>query len=112
MPSIKIERIKGTAGRPGIVEKTANLSAALTRWIAAGRPVRTPEKQAELFAICEACPHFLRGSGDLHGCGICGCGLKKSGGILNKLKWATESCPLPEPKWTAEVPSDPAEKDP
>jgi hypothetical protein len=74
------------------------------QWKAAGQPVRSDERVEELYNICEACEHYIpvplvqdRGQ-----CEICTCLLSKDGDRMNKLRWATTKCPLPEPKWTEE----------
>ena len=87
---------------PTFRERVSAYAAALARWTAAGFPVRTPERQAEVLAICEACPHFIREEPS-HGCSKCGC--RKTlgvGGLRQKVTWATEDsgkdpatgCPL------------------
>lgn len=64
------------------------LTKAISRWIAAGRPLRTPEAITMLYGICSTCEHF---DGDI--CLVCECRIRKNGEILNKLAWETESCP-------------------
>ncbi len=96
MPQIHIARKPaGVApGPPPLTTKAANLAVSLARWTAAGFPKRTPERIAEILAICGACEFFKDGS-----CMSCGCQL------ASKASMATESCPLPEPKWSAEIES-------
>lgn len=71
-------------------------------WKEAGEPVRSDEKVAELYNICAQCEEYIplplvtdRGQ-----CRICTCLLSKDGDHMNKLRWATTSCPLN--KWTEE----------
>jgi len=76
-------------------------AGALTRWFAASRPKRTPERIAELLVICETCEKFKDGA-----CDSCGCKINRSPSAWrNKLAMATESCPLG--KWSADVTSEP-----
>lgn len=75
------------------LSKAWSLAEATARWVAAGSPVRTAEAVVKLFDVCRKCPEF-RGNDANGNCGICGCNLKKSGGLLNKIKMATEDCPL------------------
>jgi hypothetical protein len=84
--------------QPSFVVKVWDFRKARARWKAAGKPKRSPERIAELFAICESCPMF-----NGNGCRLCGCRLKSKGAFLNKLAWSTESCPAEPPKWTAEA---------
>lgn len=72
-----------------------------TKWKKAGKPVRSQERVEELFKICSSCDYFEHGMIRSGFCGICGCGIKKTNSdtTLNKLSWATTSCPLKDPKW-------------
>jgi hypothetical protein len=79
------------AVEPGLLAKAVSMSKAVKDWIAAGRPTRTPERAQEVMDICQDCVHFKAGK-----CLACGCKLSC------KIKMATTSCPLPEPKWTAD----------
>lgn len=91
-------------GRPSLLRRAATFAAAELRWIAAGRPVRSVERVAELFTVCKACEHFQLGARDGEGkCRLCGCQLRRAGGLLNKIQMATESCPAQPPRWTAEI---------
>lgn len=85
---------------PGVVGKVRSLVAAEARWISAGRPTRPPESVKKIFeTICMPCEYF-QAQGQSDGtCGLCGCRLKQTGGMLNKIAMATESCPAG--KWPA-----------
>lgn len=72
------------------------------KWKEAGEPTRSDEKVLELFEICKSCEHFIKITKSIGQCGVCTCALRQDGDAMNKLRWATTSCPLPEPKWTAE----------
>jgi len=79
------------ADGPPLIVRAANYVSAVTRWIEAGRPVRT---QAEIDAIlsgqCGPCEHFRDGT-----CRQCGCAISRSPAALrNKLAMGTESCPV------------------
>jgi hypothetical protein len=88
---------------PSWITRAKSLVSAEARWISAGRPIRSNARVAEIFAICEACEFFIaRGSGGEGVCRLCGCNLKKLGGVLNKIRMATEACPANPPKWQAE----------
>lgn len=65
-------------------------------WIATGRPMRGPEERAAIFEICQSnvCGAFKGSS-----CGICGCGLHPTRDVLNKIAWATTSCPHKNKYW-------------
>ena len=84
---------------PGVLAKAKALLAVEARWIAAGRPMRTADKIAAIFEICRECEHFQAKNERNGTCGLCGCRLKQTGGLLNKIAMATESCPAG--KWPA-----------
>ena len=89
---------------PSLVGKVRLFSRSQARWIAAGRPERSPERVAEIFALCQGCDQFRRGKSESEGtCRLCGCRLRREGGLVNKIKMATESCPKTPPVWRAEV---------
>ena len=66
---------------------------ALARWTAAGMPTREQAEVKRLEAICRECEHYRKGR-----CAKCGCCVSKSRvAVLNKIKMATENCPVE--KW-------------
>ena len=76
---------------PSVAAQLSNYAAAVSRWLAAGRPVRTDEKVGELLEICQdnRCGKYRDGQ-----CLACGCRVNSSGWALtNKLRMATEDCP-------------------
>lgn len=76
---------------PSVTAQLSSYAAAVSRWLAAGRPVRTDEQVAGLLAICQdnRCGKYRDGQ-----CLACGCRVNSSGWALaNKLRMATESCP-------------------
>lgn len=74
-------------------------TVAHARWVAAGMPVRSAEEIKTTFEICKACKFFDMLPADQGTCKVCGCGLKKAGGLGAKNMMATEHCPLTPPKW-------------
>lgn len=92
---------KKPAEPPPYVPRTSQVSSlgkgwsytkAVTRWTAAGFPVRSQEEIDRIFTICEACPHYVNDKRP-H-CRLCGCSLSKAPeGLKNKIAMATESCP-------------------
>lgn len=80
-------------------EKLKNYSNARTKWINAGKPLRTEEEIKMIFdTYCKTCP-FLENNN----CKLCGCNIKRQGVHLNKLAWSTEQCPHNPPFWTSDV---------
>ncbi len=79
----------------GIVAKGVNYAKAIVRWKMAGSPVRSDEEVVRIFEdLCWKCEHFTTNST----CPLCGCRVSKStNALLNKIRMATESCPLK--KW-------------
>jgi hypothetical protein len=74
-----------------ILGKAVNYAKALRRWVAAGRPERTDAEIEQLFDDhCSKCSMFQNGV-----CNSCGCPASKDQpAIRNKLRMATEKCPL------------------
>ena len=74
------------------------------KWIAAGKPVRSPERVAELFDnVCSPCEYFVATGVDKGVCGLCRCSLKRYvGAWFNKLEWGTTRCPAKKPRWVEE----------
>ena len=96
--------------QPGnIATKAVRFTAEQHKWLAAGRPVRSPEQARRIFhELCEPCRLFRpkgKGRGQCLGCG---CGLspeshRRFGMEFSKIVMATTSCPLTPPKWAAEA---------
>jgi hypothetical protein len=92
---------------PSLIQQAKNLTVAYAKWLAAGRPVRTPDQINALYDICEQCPtkRFTRSSLDKGRCSACGCWLKRGADKFNKLAWPTEACP--DGHWSNEVEPEP-----
>jgi len=87
----------GGTDEPSFFARIAAYSAAIVKWIEAGRPTRSQEQiDAILAEHCNPpvpCEHFRDGT-----CKQCGCAISRSPAALrNKLAMATESCPIA--KW-------------
>lgn len=74
-------------------EKVINYFGAVRRWVAMGRPTRTPEEIEQLFnEHCKGCDMYDK---EKHACKSCGCNIAPVGTPLdNKLAMASEHCPL------------------
>lgn len=87
------------SAEPSVIRRAVALSWSLAQaeaaWIAAGKPVRSAEEIEEIYETqCQPCEYFKPGRSVGRGsCGQCGCALRKAGGVLNKIKMATEHCP-------------------
>lgn len=94
-----------TKPRPEVLAQ--RYAAAVSRWKAAGYPTRSVQEVAEIFEKhCKVCPRFSQRSGESGRCTVCGCNLRSSSrsagrsflGLLdtltNKIRMATEHCPL------------------
>ncbi len=83
---------------PWLAERIGRYMIAYAKHVAAGNPTCTGEQIAQRFSICSACPRYNAKFGI---CGECGCpvNLKPASEADNKLSWANEQCPLPEPKF-------------
>lgn len=97
----KFPRVKRhcTTPRP-LAARLSSYAAALARWIRAGRPIRDEDEIHRILAEhCTPCDRFRDGV-----CDACGCRVNASPrGWTNKIAMATESCPLPVPRWAASL---------
>lgn len=74
--------------QPSFLERALHFTKSLAAHVANGmRKCDDVELQARL-GICQTCPQFT-GSG----CRVCGCNCTGTREFLNKLAWASESCP-------------------
>jgi hypothetical protein len=91
--------------RPSHFRRITSFATSVSRWVAAGRPIRSEQRVAEIFTQhCRPCQHFKPGRSDAEGkCGLCGCRLRSEAGVMNKIKMATEGCPKTPPAWEPEV---------
>lgn len=99
-PNVRRECRSPDAGSlPSIFARVSKWSQAVAKWLAAGRPTRTDEQVADLLKICRECEKYDH---DHQRCNLCGCKASKSSyATTNKLRMATEACPLNPPKWVA-----------
>lgn len=75
-----------------ILPKVRQYTRSVLRWIAAGSPTRSKNETSRIYSnICVVCEEFnKKGS-----CNKCGCRISRDGAALNnKIRMATESCPL------------------
>lgn len=70
----------------------ARFAKSVVGWIKSGAPLVDSELHGQRYARCKTCPQF-RG----FYCGHCKCV------AYLKTKLATESCPLPEPRWVSAI---------
>lgn len=85
----KQEQIK----EPTFVKKTINIAKAVARVVTSSEPlIVSPETYENRLKICDDCEYKDQVK---EACRKCGCSL--AGKILNKAKYATESCPIS--KW-------------
>jgi len=64
----------------------------LSRWIKAGRPVRTPDEIRNIYEICKQCKAF---DAVAKSCKYCRCRVNDHGNpLLNVIAIATERCPV------------------
>ena len=82
---------------PSIWIRGLNFGFALGRHVLSGMKRRTEAEIIERFDICLGCEHHT-GEGESLNCGKCGCSCNADQGVfINKLAWASETCP--EGKW-------------
>ena len=94
-----LERKGKIMAEPGIISKAFRIAREFARWTKAGNPVRTQEQITHIFnTFCKPCDHFA-----IDHCKVCGCKINEGVG-LNKIRWATSSCPLDDkPKWVSTI---------
>jgi len=64
-------------------------AGALAKWTKAGFPTREQAEVERIEAICKACDKYADGR-----CKQCGCRVNTGPAVVNKIKMATENCPL------------------
>lgn len=76
-----------------LMDKAVNYATAVRKWVAAGRPERTDAEIEHLYeTFCSKCSMFDK---ERQVCNSCGCPASKNQPALrNKLRMATEECPL------------------
>jgi hypothetical protein len=74
---------------PGLLERAGNLARSTIRHVSEGAPRCTDEEVAARFAICQGCEHYTGSH-----CRKCGCGVTGRKGLISKLSWAGETCPV------------------
>lgn len=84
--------------RPALPLRVLSYAAAVAKWLAEGRPVRTQEHVSHLYdKKCGPCPmRQTTSQPEVSYCGPCGCVLSNDPSVTNKLYFATEHCPLGE----------------
>lgn len=98
----------GAPTGPPLAKKIHTYAIAASRWVRAGRPVRSDEQVAEIFhRYCEPCERLRDGhcSHPQCGCAVSDPTAEQSSllgrvlpaGLVNKLRMATERCP--EERW-------------
>ena len=77
--------------KQGIFTLAYRYTRALSRWIKAGRPLRSEEEIKRIFeTFCEPCEDY-----DGTVCRHCGCRVNlANAAMLNKIAMATEECPV------------------
>ena len=92
------------------IQKAANFAKASAKHLANGKIPATDEQVEARFAVCVSCPLFKPSptKANTGECTSpkCGCGLSQVGAesvfLPNKLRWASEACPLG--KWPSLLP--------
>jgi len=93
--SISREEVEVVTEKVSLFKKLKNLGTSMINWNREGRPLRSEKEIADIYDnICTKCPFFQDDQ-----CGLCGCQIKREGVVLNKLAFATESCPDKPARW-------------
>ena len=90
-----LQRGRPYLSEPGLVEKIGRYASSTQNWIAAGSPIRNDEEVDAVLKICQGCEQFsVNKDGETGHCKVCGCEVNRMGGMVNKIRRATEHCPL------------------
>lgn len=73
------------ASGPSFLQKTANLSRAITQHVAAGLPQTDDATVSHRLEVCHSCEHF---DAARTACKVCGCNMQI------KVRWAEQRCPV------------------
>jgi hypothetical protein len=85
---------------PGWLQKGANLTKAYAKHIVTGMKEATDAQVDRRHRICATCPFYVKLDESQGECRKCGCTVGDSSVEgLNKLRLASEQCPLPRPRW-------------
>lgn len=89
----EITMVEEKKNQASLGKKVVNYFGAVRRWVASGRPTRTPEEIKAIFEEhCSKCEMYDKKN---HSCKSCGCSVASGGDPLNnKLAMKTERCPL------------------
>jgi len=81
------------SANPSLRQKATRYTLAVTKWIKAGRPRRSPDHILYLLQhVCKPCMYYRNQNSS---CGLCGCQVNNSTlPLANKLAMATEECPI------------------
>lgn len=94
--------------RPSLTVRAVNFAKALTKHALDSWRKTTEEQIQERLAICQGCESFDAAK---EVCLECGCDCSAASVFMNKLAWASESCPLGKwPAILAEAPPGASEK--
>ena len=87
---------------PPFATRIISYAAEVRRWERAGKPNRDDATVEQILSThCQPCEHY---NAKKKKCMVCGCQCNKSRNpLVNKIRMATTSCPLDDPKWTAAV---------
>lgn len=92
-----LQRARPYLTEPGMVEKISRYASSTQNWIQAGSPIRNDEEVETVLSICRSnqCEQFVvNKDGETGHCKVCGCELNRMGGLVNKIRRATEHCPI------------------
>jgi hypothetical protein len=85
---------------PSFPQRVLNYLSSRKTWVAAGKPMRSPEVIKYIFNThCKECEHY-KSTG--YACDICGCYINENSD-WNKIAWYTTRCPDNPPKWIEET---------
>jgi hypothetical protein len=81
--------VRSSAVGPSLLQKGLNFAAAAAKHMASGAKTVSDQVRASRLALCLACEHYVDKK-----CAKCGCGIRDEAGMIDKLSWESERCPV------------------
>ena len=88
--------------RPSLARRVVNLAAAAKKHIATGMNVVDDVVRQYRLEQCLSCTEYYDPVEETCAHPLCGCGVKRKRGIIDKLSWASQDCPIG--RWSSPPP--------
>ncbi len=85
---------QGVLGGPGLIQRAVNFSVAGVKHLATGAKLVDDVTREWRYLQCLDCEQYFDSEKETCTHKQCGCGIKKQRGIIDKLSWASQNCPI------------------